>query len=277
MSLNSYLLRREAQEDRAIPVGFHEGLQALLVAKDEATSRKLLLQTLKVRKIAGVVFICQPCEELYPAAQTGIWGEDLSGNLGKVSALDVELSTTKKIPLWLHQWLIQRKKPLCFSQITRLIPFSSKILLKATGTSGAPPLADFLLTPYSTEDVQYVMIMGHYEQISDELMNELVSYSYAYMAKWISLLPEHKKKRYSSERLKLSKVELECIRWIAAGKTLEEVATITNMSYSNVRYHLNKARERSPFVTTHQLVVQAAFDYGLSPYGRNHESRHELN
>ena len=63
----------------------------------------------------------------------------------------------------------------------------------------------------------------------------------------------------------LRKVELEVIRWVAAGKSYPDIAIIMDMPYGTVRYHLERARRRNGFDTMTQLIVRAACDYNLSP------------
>ena len=69
------------------------------------------------------------------------------------------------------------------------------------------------------------------------------------------------------EPLDLTERELECLRWMVAGKTLQDIADINGMSYANVRYHLDRAKTRHGYATTQQLMVQAALDHNLSPSG----------
>lgn len=65
--------------------------------------------------------------------------------------------------------------------------------------------------------------------------------------------------------LALKPRELECIRWLAAGKSLEDVAELTNLSYRTVRYHLDNARERFGYSTNMQLIVKVAQIHDLNP------------
>jgi DNA-binding CsgD family transcriptional regulator len=92
-------------------------------------------------------------------------------------------------------------------------------------------------------------------------LNELVSVAYLYHAKKELL----DKQEQHQDRDAVSPKELECIRWLAAGKSLQDVSDITNMPYRTVRYHLDNARTRYGYSTNMQLVVRAAKDYGLSP------------
>lgn len=59
--------------------------------------------------------------------------------------------------------------------------------------------------------------------------------------------------------------EIECIRWAVAGKSIQDIADITGMSYRGVRYQIDQARERYGYATNLQTFVRAAVDYGLDP------------
>lgn len=51
--------------------------------------------------------------------------------------------------------------------------------------------------------------------------------------------------------------ELECLRWIAEGKTAWEAGVILGISERTVRFHLNAAREKLDCLTTTQAVAKA--------------------
>lgn len=63
----------------------------------------------------------------------------------------------------------------------------------------------------------------------------------------------------------LSHREIECLRWLAAGKTLHEAAIILDISERTLRFHITNARERLGVATTMQAVVAAALAYGFNP------------
>jgi DNA-binding CsgD family transcriptional regulator len=51
--------------------------------------------------------------------------------------------------------------------------------------------------------------------------------------------------------------EIDCLRWMAAGKTAFEVSAILGISERTVRFHLNAAREKLYCTTTTQAVAKA--------------------
>jgi len=51
--------------------------------------------------------------------------------------------------------------------------------------------------------------------------------------------------------------EIDCLKWMAAGKTAWEVSAILGISERTVRFHLNAAREKLECTTTTQAVAKA--------------------
>lgn len=57
---------------------------------------------------------------------------------------------------------------------------------------------------------------------------------------------------------KLSKREVECLRWAAVGKTDQEIATILSRSCATVRFHVHNAAVKLDSVNRSQTVFKAA-------------------
>lgn len=60
----------------------------------------------------------------------------------------------------------------------------------------------------------------------------------------------------TSEALVVSARELDCLRWVAAGKSAWEASIILGISERTVRFHLNSAREKLNCTTTTQAVAK---------------------
>jgi DNA-binding CsgD family transcriptional regulator len=56
---------------------------------------------------------------------------------------------------------------------------------------------------------------------------------------------------------KLSKREVECLRWAAIGKTDKEVSLLLRLSHATVRYHIQRAGEKLNAVNRSQAVFKA--------------------
>lgn len=61
----------------------------------------------------------------------------------------------------------------------------------------------------------------------------------------------------TSDALIVSARELDCLRWVAAGKSAWESSVILGISERTVRFHLNSAREKLNCTTTTQAVAKA--------------------
>ena len=55
----------------------------------------------------------------------------------------------------------------------------------------------------------------------------------------------------------ISAREIDCLRWMAAGKTAGEASSILGITERTVRFHLNAAREKLQCTTTTQAVAKA--------------------
>ena len=56
---------------------------------------------------------------------------------------------------------------------------------------------------------------------------------------------------------RLSKREVECLRWAAIGKTDKEISLILSLSHATVRYHVQRAGEKLNAVNRSQAVFKA--------------------
>lgn len=61
----------------------------------------------------------------------------------------------------------------------------------------------------------------------------------------------------ASRQILISARELDCLKWMAAGKTAWEASVILGISERTVRFHLNAAREKLNCITTTQAVAKA--------------------
>ncbi len=69
----------------------------------------------------------------------------------------------------------------------------------------------------------------------------------------------------SDKAMIVSAREIDCLRWMAAGKTAWEVSAILGISERTVRFHLNAAREKLQCTTTTQAVAKAVSQHLFVP------------
>lgn len=71
--------------------------------------------------------------------------------------------------------------------------------------------------------------------------------------------------RNDEKAIIVSAREIDCLKWMAAGKTAWEVSTILGISERTVRFHLNAAREKLQCTTTTQAVAKAVSQHLFVP------------
>jgi DNA-binding CsgD family transcriptional regulator len=69
----------------------------------------------------------------------------------------------------------------------------------------------------------------------------------------------------ASNEMLITARELDCLKWMAAGKTAWEASVILGISERTVRFHLNAAREKLNCLTTTQAVAKAVLQRLISP------------
>ncbi|EWH09176.1 LuxR family transcriptional regulator [Catenovulum agarivorans DS-2] len=198
-----------------------------------------------------------------------VWSNDLSGELVSVSTFEVCEKVIQHTPNWLSNWISRRENPISFGQVLRFIPFTGNRFLEHTGVEKAKPLKDILFIPSCHAETNAILIIGLHEYPNEIVKQELISLSLSYITKW---LVDFKQGTFLQNELKIKNIELtkretECLQWLIAGKTLQETATILSMSYANVRYHVNKAKDRNGYANTKQLMAHASIELKLSPLG----------
>lgn len=240
----------------------HEELQAILLAEAGERALEHLVESCRRRSVAGVCGF-----RFGSGAESGkvevVWLEDFSGELADLSGLELAQKGFERTPAWLLRWIQRRKKPFHLSHVARFIPFSAAAILRASAGPGVRPLGDLILVPYRHGEARIGALVGMFEPFDQSEADELVLLASACLARqpWSS---EPRRETALNER------QLECLQWIVAGKSLEETATITGMSYSNVRYHLERAKKQTDLASLQQLIAFAAVTYQLSPLGPEH-------
>ena len=82
----------------------------------------------------------------------------------------------------------------------------------------------------------------------------LSTLSRRFIAGYVSAMRTH---QWMPSDCKLSKREVECLRWAAIGKTDKEISLILSRSHATVRYHVHRAGEKLNSVNRSQTVFKA--------------------
>ena len=246
-----------------------DNLYHIVTADNELIARKIMFQTLASNEVAGAILYRLTLNnvERTPEIKT-YWQHDFTGLVVDYPPEKALKSAICNAPFWLAKWSVDRGKPFWLQKYIRFIPFSSQAMLKLTSIGDAPPLADFIFTPYKFNGEHYVLTMGLKEAATVELANKLSELAIVYMSKAIDeLVCDETNEQQKHDLFKLSERQLECFGWMAAGKSLQETSIIMGTSYANVRYHLEKAKRESGYASMQQVLVHVVSRYDLSPFG----------
>lgn len=91
----------------------------------------------------------------------------------------------------------------------------------------------------------------------------LLAFWYAYHCLYITSVTGDAPSQEEAISQPLSSREIECLHWLAAGKTISESAIILGISERTLRFHVNNARERLGVATTTQAIVAATLKHGF--------------
>ncbi|WP_316978447.1 helix-turn-helix transcriptional regulator [Shumkonia mesophila] len=116
-------------------------------------------------------------------------------------------------------------------------------------------------TPTEADTVAEFLNFFATEPLSPDVVSLLGSVAGAYAGRAAVLASKEENGRAVSLRPQ----EIECIRWAVAGKSIQDIADITGLSYRSVRYQIDQARERYGYTSNLQTYVRASVDYGLDP------------
>jgi DNA-binding CsgD family transcriptional regulator len=235
----------------------HQELQTLLLADAGPALQEHLLGACRARSVAGV-----SCFRLADkgAGVEVLLAEDFSGEMDGVCLHTLTREAFAKSPAWIRRWAFSRRKPVHLRRVFRFIPFSGQLMLRASAPPGRRPLKDFILVPHRQNEQTLGLLIALLEPVDYPRAEELSSLGSAFLAR-LSDAPLARQVPDLSER------QLQCLRWIVAGKSLQETAVITGMSYANVRYHLERAKKAAGLASLQQLIAYAAVHHNLSPFG----------
>lgn len=106
--------------------------------------------------------------------------------------------------------------------------------------------------------VSFTMRDQSRDDLSEEfkrLGDELGIYARAFVSSYVPVMCRAQRLPASS---KLSKREVECLRWAAIGKTDHEISMIIHRSRATVRFHIHNASTKLDAVNRSQTVFKAA-------------------
>lgn len=232
----------------------------LLKCVSEDYKRNILCQQLERLGAAGIVLFRVNTDYDRPEVTT-IWDLDFSGELDKFTPGQVLDEVISHTPGWAIRWLAHRQKELWLQRYFHYMPLATKLILKLTSKENARPLADLLMISMINKH-HYKLITGWHAPLDKARANHAIVLLNAYLRSI-----DFSELDSALHTFSVSETQLACFRWMAAGKSQQEIATILGMSYANVRYHMEKAKKDSGYATMQQVLVDISNRYDLSPLG----------
>jgi DNA-binding CsgD family transcriptional regulator len=211
----------------------------------------------------GVAFL-KVSQSVYPLANTTYLGLNIP--LGAGARRFVQCTYTDA---WVKQCV--SREPLGVSRLAGLAralsapldwseleetPETQKLLGCAQDTSGACQILSIPLRPLIGETAIFFVTGGmapeDWKEKKKALLREFQVLA-SYFHQHILRIYGHD----ASSQMLISARELDCLKWVAAGKTAWEASVILGISERTVRFHLNAAREKLNCLTTTQAVAKA--------------------
>jgi DNA-binding CsgD family transcriptional regulator len=246
------------------------------VAKCGQEAQKKLNLYLRKSRIPGYIILLSNAkagDNEYPDEFISICFDTLETepqDVSTMSAATITKNFLNLLPEPLKKLAINKNSPVLFSNLATQFGELIELGFNLPTIFGLPALKEILLIQKTTIGSASYIVVPLPENSLCKSAEEIIFLAEELLKAWN--FEEANGSEFRSGDITdpkiLSDIEVECMRWLAAGKTVSEVAEITNMTYSNVRYHIEKARTKYGYATRQQTVVRAALDYSLDPMGR---------
>ena len=197
----------------------------------------------------------------------GADGQSLSKEMEK--SLSIALRREKTDTKACQRWKTQQQNPFQIVGDASTKHYLSDYQRQLPREFNQPVWQDFFAAPVCRERDRALLIIAKTQtpitgQIKTQISRALDTFSDAY--RYLHVTALHHAHSDAAVDTALSRREVECLRWLASGKTLFEAATILGISERTLRFHIANARERLGVATTVQAIVAAAFAYGFDPH-----------
>ncbi|HET8612240.1 MAG TPA: LuxR C-terminal-related transcriptional regulator [Sphingomonas sp.] len=155
-------------------------------------------------------------------------------------------------PFWCNASGIYAHQVNAFLQKMDLTNFEARALVKAAIVVPVHlPFGQVGAVSFSLRDPDRDDLSDEFAALSDELG----MYARTFIASYVPVMCRAQRLPAAS---RLSKREVECLRWAAIGKTDQEISTIIARSRATVRFHIHNASLKLDAVNRSQTVFKAA-------------------
>ncbi len=170
-------------------------------------------------------------------------------------ALDSPLPTACRYesePFWCNSGGIHSMQPNTFLDAIDLSNFEQRALVRAAIVVPVHlPFGQVGAVSFSPMDPDREDLTHEFDTLSEELGN----YARTFITSYVRVMCRAQRLPASS---RLSKREVECLRWAAIGKTDQEISMIMSRSRATVRFHIHNASLKLDAVNRSQTVFKAA-------------------
>lgn len=155
-------------------------------------------------------------------------------------------------PFWANARGIYSKQTNAFLEKIELHNFEARALTKAAIVVPVHlPFGQVGCVSYTMRDRSRDDLSAEFATLADELG----IYARTFIASYVPVMCKAQRLPAGS---RLSKREVECLRWAAIGKTDHEISTIIERSRATVRFHIHNASIKLDAVNRSQTVFKAA-------------------
>lgn len=211
----------------------------------------------------GIAFL-KMARSVYPLTTTSYLGLNIPLGAGRTRFVQCTYSDA-----WVKHCV--SREPLSSSRLATLSPALSapldwselpdnpdtqSLLRRADAREGSTQLLSLPLRPLVGETALF-FVASEMETETWQAQKKTILREFQVLA---SYFHQHILRIYGHDaesQILVSARELDCLKWVAAGKTAWEASVILGISERTVRFHLNAAREKLNCLTTTQAVAKA--------------------
>ena len=155
-------------------------------------------------------------------------------------------------PFWANEDGFRTRQPNRYLAAIDLSNFEKRALTKAAIVVPVHlPFGQIGMAAFGIQDRDRTDLSAEYEQHGDTLM----LLAHRFIAGYVKAT---KQRQTMPQDCKLTKREVECLRWAAVGKTDREISLILSRSHATVRFHIQNAGDKLDAVNRSQTIFKAA-------------------
>lgn len=155
-------------------------------------------------------------------------------------------------PFWCNAEGIRSRTPNLLLEALDLTSFEERALTRAAIVAPIHlPFGEIGAASFLSPDPEVTDLSQPYAEFGEDL----ALLARVFIASYVKIT---ERRPAEVAAIKLSKREVECLRWAAAGKTNEEIAIIIGLKRTTIRFHIRTAAQKLDAVNRDQALFKAA-------------------